>query len=127
MARRILCQECVHKFRVDLTGRTMGRGRGSTPQYTPQAPLPTGLGKRRGACFALPSRSLMTSCRGYADVSVLWRVPAEEEAVVVNENWVQCEACKKWRLLPAHVNVSLLPDNWCALRVLFYCTCTCGR
>jgi hypothetical protein len=28
--------------------------------------------------------------------------------------WVQCERqnCKKWRKLPAHVNMSTLPEKW---------------
>ncbi|CAD2100447.1 hypothetical protein YYG_03601 [Plasmodium vinckei petteri] len=31
-------------------------------------------------------------------------------------NWVQCENCKKWRKVDAHVNVTQLPDEWyCSL------------
>ncbi|CXI12656.1 zinc finger protein, putative [Plasmodium berghei] len=31
-------------------------------------------------------------------------------------NWVQCENCKKWRKVDAHVNVTKLPDEWyCSL------------
>jgi hypothetical protein len=44
----------------------------------------------------------------------------KEESTVVNENWVQCEGCKKWRLLPAHVNVALLPDQWCVAVAVFF-------
>ena len=29
-----------------------------------------------------------------------------------NENWVQCDKCQKWRLLPAYVNMEALPDVW---------------
>jgi hypothetical protein len=32
------------------------------------------------------------------------------------EKWVQCEGCEKWRRLPAHVDVSALPDKWYAIR-----------
>ncbi|CBZ50001.1 cw-type zinc finger domain-containing protein,related [Neospora caninum Liverpool] len=32
------------------------------------------------------------------------------------DNWVQCEACKKWRRLPASVDPDRLPDTWlCAM------------
>ncbi|PHJ16223.1 cw-type zinc finger, partial [Cystoisospora suis] len=32
------------------------------------------------------------------------------------DNWVQCEACKKWRRLPASVDPEQLPDTWlCAM------------
>ncbi|KJP85884.1 hypothetical protein AK88_04471 [Plasmodium fragile] len=27
-------------------------------------------------------------------------------------NWVQCESCKKWRKVDAHININLLPDEW---------------
>ena len=27
-------------------------------------------------------------------------------------NWVQCDRCQKWRLLPPHINMKSLPDVW---------------
>ncbi|SCA48715.1 zinc finger protein, putative [Plasmodium ovale] len=31
-------------------------------------------------------------------------------------NWVQCENCKKWRKVDAHINITQLPDDWyCSL------------
>ncbi|KAH9328389.1 hypothetical protein KI387_000497 [Taxus chinensis] len=32
--------------------------------------------------------------------------------VVINENWVQCDSCEKWRLLPFGVETTSLPQNW---------------
>ncbi|KAI3506667.1 hypothetical protein L1887_21230 [Cichorium endivia] len=33
-------------------------------------------------------------------------------APVVNEDWVCCDKCEKWRLLPPGVNPSSLPEKW---------------
>ncbi|KAL7589017.1 hypothetical protein Lser_V15G37685 [Lactuca serriola] len=33
-------------------------------------------------------------------------------AAVVNEDWVCCDKCEKWRLLPPGVNPSSLPEKW---------------
>ncbi|XP_057866424.2 cysteine-tryptophan domain-containing zinc finger protein 7 [Cryptomeria japonica] len=33
-------------------------------------------------------------------------------AVLINENWVQCDACEKWRLLPPGVDPTFLPQKW---------------
>jgi hypothetical protein len=35
-----------------------------------------------------------------------------------NENWVQCDSCQKWRLLPPHADMESLPDTWyCELNI----------
>ena len=41
--------------------------------------------------------------------------PGQAEPVEVegNINWVQCDKCKKWRMLPNEVDASKLPENWC--------------
>ncbi|GER24751.1 CW-type Zinc Finger [Striga asiatica] len=31
---------------------------------------------------------------------------------LVQEDWVECDKCQKWRLLPLGTNVSSLPDKW---------------
>ena len=32
--------------------------------------------------------------------------------VVIEENWVCCDMCQKWRLLPYGMNPSMLPKKW---------------
>jgi hypothetical protein len=32
--------------------------------------------------------------------------------VVIEENWVCCDMCQKWRLLPYGTNPSMLPKKW---------------
>ncbi|KAL2345391.1 hypothetical protein Fmac_006676 [Flemingia macrophylla] len=39
-------------------------------------------------------------------------VPAIIPPVVIEDNWVQCDKCHKWRLLPVGTNPDNLPDNW---------------
>lgn len=33
--------------------------------------------------------------------------------VTIDENWVQCDSCEKWRLLPYGTKPDQLPDEWC--------------
>ncbi|XP_019440848.1 PREDICTED: uncharacterized protein LOC109345981 isoform X1 [Lupinus angustifolius] len=39
-------------------------------------------------------------------------VPAMMPPVVIEENWVQCDRCHKWRLLPVGTNPDNLPEKW---------------
>ncbi|KAI9119425.1 hypothetical protein K1719_010100 [Acacia pycnantha] len=39
-------------------------------------------------------------------------VPATVPPVVIEENWVQCDKCQKWRLLPLGTNPESLPEKW---------------
>lgn len=32
--------------------------------------------------------------------------------LIIEENWVQCDSCEKWRLLPYGTKPDQLPDNW---------------
>jgi hypothetical protein len=34
------------------------------------------------------------------------------EPVVINEQWVCCDKCEKWRLLPYGMNPDILPKKW---------------
>jgi len=35
-----------------------------------------------------------------------------------DNNWVQCDQCKKWRIIPNHIKISSLPERWyCHLNV----------
>ena len=38
--------------------------------------------------------------------------PATVAPVVIEENWVCCDKCQKWRLLPIGVNPDNLPEKW---------------
>ncbi|XLR55015.1 hypothetical protein HN51_023317 [Arachis hypogaea] len=38
--------------------------------------------------------------------------PASLAPVVMEDNWVQCDRCHKWRLLPAGTNPDSLPEKW---------------
>ena len=36
----------------------------------------------------------------------------EISAIMEIDNWVQCETCEKWRMLPGFVEVETLPEKW---------------
>lgn len=57
----------------------------------------------KDAPFMVPS----TFEGGHAEM-----VPAVGDPVVINENWVCCDNCYKWRLLPFGTIPEHLPDNW---------------
>ncbi|XWS39054.1 hypothetical protein CRYUN_Cryun18bG0017100 [Craigia yunnanensis] len=38
--------------------------------------------------------------------------PAATASVVIQENWVQCDRCHKWRLLPFDTRPEQLPEKW---------------
>ncbi|KAL4310041.1 hypothetical protein GQ457_01G030860 [Hibiscus cannabinus] len=38
--------------------------------------------------------------------------PAATAPVVIEENWVQCDRCHKWRLLPFYTRPEQLPEKW---------------
>ncbi|XP_038991746.1 cysteine-tryptophan domain-containing zinc finger protein 7-like [Hibiscus syriacus] len=38
--------------------------------------------------------------------------PAATAPVVIKENWVQCDSCHKWRLLPFDTRPEQLPEKW---------------
>ncbi|XP_039599784.1 uncharacterized protein LOC120522979 [Polypterus senegalus] len=39
-------------------------------------------------------------------------VPVEDTVTQPDQNWVQCDECRKWRKLPDGIDTSELPDNW---------------
>lgn len=39
-------------------------------------------------------------------------VPATVDPVLINESWVACDKCSKWRLLPPGINPDDLPKKW---------------
>ncbi|KAI5425074.1 cysteine-tryptophan domain-containing zinc finger protein 3 [Lathyrus oleraceus] len=54
-------------------------------------------------------------CTGSAPSTVVGNgngVPAMLPPVEMEDNWVQCDRCHKWRLLPAGKNPESLPEKW---------------
>ncbi|KAK7259406.1 hypothetical protein RIF29_25013 [Crotalaria pallida] len=47
-----------------------------------------------------------------ADAEIGKGVPVTMPSVVIEENWVQCDRCHKWRLLPVGTNPDNLPEKW---------------
>ena len=39
-------------------------------------------------------------------------LPTENALSIPMDDWVMCEKCKKWRLLPFGRNPDLLPKKW---------------
>ncbi|KAK1412523.1 hypothetical protein QVD17_33852 [Tagetes erecta] len=62
-------------------------------------------GKLHGKRSQKPSSSTIGN-KLESDVAVSTVVP------VVNEDWVFCDKCEKWRLLPPGVNPGSLPERW---------------
>ena len=46
---------------------------------------------------------------GTAESSTALTVPAP---IVINEQWVCCDKCENWRLLPYGMNPDILPKKW---------------
>ncbi|XP_054803974.1 cysteine-tryptophan domain-containing zinc finger protein 3-like isoform X3 [Prosopis cineraria] len=47
-----------------------------------------------------------------SDVDKRKEAPVTATPVVFEDNWVQCDRCQKWRLLPAGTNPDHLPEKW---------------
>ncbi|KAK3407382.1 hypothetical protein EUGRSUZ_K03450 [Eucalyptus grandis] len=53
----------------------------------------------------------MASASG-AGLGFRYTAPSTAAPVVINENWVCCHECQKWRLLPFGKNPCDLPEEW---------------
>ncbi|KEP63190.1 UNVERIFIED_CONTAM: CW-type Zinc Finger protein [Hammondia hammondi] len=90
-----------------------GGGRGSTLART-QEPLPV---KTQLTPHLLPNQAPKEA----TELEMPQHAEAEtkglpETTSAAVDNWVQCEACKKWRRLPASVDPDRLPETWlCAM------------
>lgn len=60
------------------------------------------------ACSMVAADAAPSPAKGTISVAA----PVSGAAVVIKENWVQCEKCHKWRLLPLGTNPDNLPDRW---------------
>lgn len=64
-------------------------------------------GNKRGRDGKETSTRLTKSKRKATDQSTL-----EDDNEENDENWVQCDRCQKWRLLPEFVDMDGLPERW---------------
>lgn len=48
----------------------------------------------------------------YGDGLIADTAPAATAPVVIADNWVCCDKCQKWRLLPPGTNPNSLPEKW---------------
>ena len=79
---------------------------GSTPSPRPsrRAALPTTSRAEERTAAPLANRGAAAAVAAVA--------ASRGSQPVESENWVQCDACKKWRKLPATVDTSQLPKKW---------------
>ncbi|XVE77660.1 hypothetical protein DITRI_Ditri13aG0080300 [Diplodiscus trichospermus] len=54
----------------------------------------------------------MNDAPNSANVSVAGNSLATAAPVLIKENWVCCDKCQKWRLLPISINPADLPEKW---------------
>ena len=62
-----------------------------------------------------PKTATNVSCTGNAngtDIENGKGVPVMIPPVEMDDNWVQCDQCHKWRLLPVGTNPDNLPEKW---------------
>jgi hypothetical protein len=53
-----------------------------------------------------------------ASVSTANAAPAPQVPHLIDEHWVQCDICQKWRLLPYETDMSTLPKEWkCSMQL----------
>ncbi|XVE73269.1 hypothetical protein DITRI_Ditri11bG0103700 [Diplodiscus trichospermus] len=57
-------------------------------------------------------RATMDGASNYANVNVAGTSLATAAPVLIKENWVCCDKCQKWRLLPISINPADLPEKW---------------
>ncbi|KAL4376152.1 hypothetical protein GQ457_02G002860 [Hibiscus cannabinus] len=57
-------------------------------------------------------RATMDAHSNSANVNVAGTSLATAAPVLIRENWVCCDKCQKWRLLPININPADLPEKW---------------
>ncbi|XWS46703.1 hypothetical protein CRYUN_Cryun14cG0090900 [Craigia yunnanensis] len=57
-------------------------------------------------------RATMDGASSSANVNVAGTSLAAAAPVVIEEHWVCCDKCQKWRLLPISINPDDLPEKW---------------
>eukprot|EP01018_Ginkgo_biloba_P033485 Gb_29110 [translate_table: standard] len=85
-----------------------------------------GMGRRHGIFKESESNNLVHASSSQAKASSTAVVPQplpgglsvtdagliQVDPVVINDNWVCCDVCEKWRLLPCGMEPSALPKKW---------------
>ncbi|XVF32727.1 hypothetical protein REPUB_Repub17cG0107800 [Reevesia pubescens] len=71
-------------------------------------------GKKKEDFLATESypRATVDGASNSANVNVAGTSLATAAPVVIEENWVCCDKCQKWRLLPISINPAALPEKW---------------
>ncbi|XP_040931858.1 cysteine-tryptophan domain-containing zinc finger protein 7 [Gossypium hirsutum] len=57
-------------------------------------------------------RATVDGASNSTNVNVAGTSHATAAPVMIRENWVCCDNCQKWRLLPVSINPADLPENW---------------
>ncbi|KAK9001841.1 hypothetical protein V6N11_024539 [Hibiscus sabdariffa] len=57
-------------------------------------------------------RATLDGSSNSTNVNVARTSHAPAAPVLIKENWVCCDKCQKWRLLPININPSDLPEKW---------------
>ncbi|KAK9040856.1 hypothetical protein V6N11_015992 [Hibiscus sabdariffa] len=57
-------------------------------------------------------RTTVDGSSNSANVNVAGTSLAAAAPVLIIENWVHCDKCQKWRLLPININPADLPEKW---------------
>ena len=96
---RIISSDCIDLSRFESHPLVLSLALPSCTVMTdsPQTRLPTAV-----TSAAASHNPAVSPSRGVAAMSAGKR----------SANWVQCDRCQKWRLLPMLVDASKLPDNW---------------
>ena len=101
--------EVIPKPEVKSAEKKRKRDDAKTPKdkaavTTPAAHRPP----KRVASLKCPGVNAMESSAESKDASRQGKNDAQEE----NKDWVQCERCKEWFVLPSSINPATLPDHW---------------
>ncbi|KAK9018318.1 hypothetical protein V6N11_001294 [Hibiscus sabdariffa] len=78
------------------------------------APSDRHSGKKIDDLLATESypRATLDGSSNSTNVNVARTLHATAAPVLIKENWVCCDKCQKWRLLPININPSDLPEKW---------------
>uniref|UniRef100_A0ACD5TAD8 Uncharacterized protein n=1 Tax=Avena sativa TaxID=4498 RepID=A0ACD5TAD8_AVESA len=109
----------AHKQLSDITRKSCGEGMSVKPEKETVSSGETDKGKSDGgndrdhkiSPFSFDrSAPVPSACMNEATESSV--AAPVVEPVVINEQWVCCDKCEKWRLLPYGMNPDILPKKW---------------
>lgn len=73
-------------------------------KFTPKVVAPS-VSLNQDNSHSLVKQILQSSCHHQAQQSAEWNSTTFDD-------WVQCENCKKWQMLPDDTDPASLPDKW---------------